>query len=91
MRWPTGPSALTPARRRTWPANPGTRPERLMHVNEQTVSSLRRTLRDAGFADVRVTLGEWVHAEFVLAKRARRLYSRLGRFGPTARLGRANL
>lgn len=71
--------ALTPTRRRTWPANPRTDEEKRMHVNEQTPRSLRLALRRAGYSDVRASLGRWVHADFVPSKRARRTYHRLAR------------
>jgi hypothetical protein len=57
-----------------------------MHVNEQTVSSLRRGLRRAGFAAVRVSTGEWVYTDFLPDDWARRLYHRLARTRLTARL-----
>ena len=48
-----------------------------MHVNEQTVRSLRGALRGAGFAAPEVWLGQWVHTTFVPEERAARLYHRL--------------
>jgi SAM-dependent methyltransferase len=78
-------------RRTSWPADPRNDYERRMHVNEQTVSSLRRSLRAAGFARVRVRTGEWVYADFVPGGRSRRLYAWLARHRLTARLGAADL
>jgi ubiquinone/menaquinone biosynthesis C-methylase UbiE len=74
-----------------WPANPRNDYERRMHVNEQTVSSLRRALRSAGFAAVRVTTGEWVYTDFLPDEWARRLYRRLARTPFTARLAAGDL
>ncbi len=59
---------------RRWPADPRLPYERAMHVNEQTVGGLRRTVRRAGFTSVRVVRGRWVHADFVPSPRQRRLY-----------------
>jgi len=83
---------LVPGRRRTWPADPRqTELERTMHVNEQSVSSLRAALRRAGFVDVHVSLGKWIFTDFVPEDRAKRLYRRLAKLGPLARLGVANV
>ena len=69
--------ALMPSRKRTWPRDPRNEYERRMHVNEQTLPALRRSLRRAGFRRVRVRLGQWVYADFVPDARARALYRRL--------------
>lgn len=82
---------LVPGRRRRWPADPRNDFERRMHVNEQTVTSLRRALRRAGFPDATAHPGEWVHADFVPDERARRLYRRLASHRLTARLGAADV
>lgn len=82
---------LVPGRRRRWPADPRNEPERLMHVNEQTRSSLSRALRRAGFTSVAVRRGEWIHDGFVPDERARRLYHRLAAHRLTAGLGLADL
>ena len=75
--------------RRDWPADPRIELERVMHVNEQTARSLRRSFARAGFeADVR--LGRWIHTEHV-PEPARHLYHRLARLGPLAHLGVADL
>jgi ubiquinone/menaquinone biosynthesis C-methylase UbiE len=81
---------LVPGRRRQWPADPRNDFERLMHVNEQTRRSLGSALRRAGFADVGVVYGQWVHDTFV-PERHRRLYRRLARHRLTARFGVADL
>jgi ubiquinone/menaquinone biosynthesis C-methylase UbiE len=73
-------------RRRHWPADPRNEYEHKMHVNEQTVTSLRRSLDRAGFRSTRVELGQMVYTEFVPDVRARRLYRVLARFPLTARL-----
>ena len=74
-----------------WPADPRNDYERRMHVNEQTVSSLRRALRGAGFSAVRVTTGEWVYTDFLPDEWARRLYRRLARTPVTARLAAGDI
>jgi hypothetical protein len=80
-----------PGRRARWPADPRNEHERRLHVNEQTATGLRRALRRAGFEDVRVRPGRWVHDEFVPDARARALYHRLAAHRLTARLGAADL
>jgi cyclopropane fatty-acyl-phospholipid synthase-like methyltransferase len=81
-----------PGRRKRWPRDPRLHEEeRVMHINEQTVTSLRRYVRGAGFVPVRVWLGNWVYTDFVPDERARRLYRILARSGPTKRLGIADL
>lgn len=74
-----------------WPADPRNELERQMHVNEQSLGSLRRSLRRAGFAGVRVTLGHQIHDAFLPAPAARTWLHRLAAHRPTARLGRADL
>lgn len=81
---------LWPPRWRSWPADPRQDIERLMHVNEQTATSLERALRRAGF-EPRVTLGEWILDHFVPEGRPRKLYPRLARHRLTERLGAADL
>lgn len=78
-------------RRRRWSADPRQEIERILHVNEQTVASLRRALRGAGFEGVKVELGQWVYTEFVPDERARLLYHRLASHRLTARLGIGDL
>lgn len=80
-----------PGRWRTWPADPRVELERVMHVNEQTRRSLLRAVRRAGFGDVRVERGRWVHDTFVPEGRPRRLYHRLAAHRLTAPLGVADL
>ena len=75
----------------SWPAEPRTEVERTMHVNEQTVRSIRRALADAGFADVRAEHGRWLHTAFVPSERARRIYPLLARRRLTAALGACDL
>ena len=82
---------LHPGRRRQWPADPRNDAERAMHVNEQTLGTLKRALTGAGFTDVRVRLGTWVYTEFVPDERSRRLYRRLAKHPFTARFGIADL
>lgn len=82
---------LRPGRRRRWPADPRNDFEHRMHVNEQTVTSLRRTLGRSGFAPVRVWLGDWMYTDFVPDERARRLYHLLARTRLTERFGKADL
>ncbi len=82
-----------PDRRRRWPADPRGELERTMHVNEQTRGSLRRALRTAGFARVRVGYGELIHDAIVpeADAGARTLVHRLAAHRPTRPLGRADL
>ncbi len=80
-----------PPRRRRWPADPRNPYEHRMHVNEQTVRSLRRALRAARFADVDVWTGAMRYADFVPDERARGLYWRLAARRPTRRLGAFDL
>lgn len=80
--WPGG---------RHWPADPRNAYEHLMHVNEQSRSSLRRALEGAGFDAVEVRLGEWLYTDFVPSPQARRLYPLLARWAPTRRFGAADL
>ena len=72
--------ALVPGRRRRWPADPRHPLEKVMHVNEQTVGSLRRAIAAAGFASPRALPGEWIYTDHVPDARARRVYHRLGRY-----------
>lgn len=80
-----------PSRWRAWPAEPRNAYERDMHVNEQSVGSLRRALRRAGFDAVHVRTGDWVHDGFVPEPGARALYRRLAARRLTARLGAADI
>lgn len=82
---------LRPDRWRRWPADPRKPGERVMHVNEMTVTGLRRALRGAGFGDVEVWLGAWMYTDFVPDERARGTYHRLAARRLTARLGKADL
>ena len=72
---------------RAWPADPRNEWEHRMHVNEQSVTSLRRVLWRVGFADLDVRAGEMVHAGFVPDESARGLYYRLAARRLTRRLG----
>jgi SAM-dependent methyltransferase len=83
--------ASRPGRRRRWPRDPRNELEHAMHVGEQTVGSLRRSLARAGFAGVRAWPGEWMYTEFVPDERARRLYYRLARVPWLRRFGAADL
>jgi ubiquinone/menaquinone biosynthesis C-methylase UbiE len=78
---------LWPPRLRRWPADPRNRWEHLMHVNEQTIRGLARTLRRAGFSGVRVQPGRWIYTDFVPDERARHLYHRLAARRLTKPLG----
>ena len=62
-----------------------------MHVNEQTKSSLTGSIRQAGFSNVRVERGAWIHTSFLPEERAKRLYQRLAAHRLTAGLGIADL
>ncbi len=76
--------------RKHWPADPRIDLERVMHVNEQTMWSLRKAFQAAGF-ETTVELGEWIHTEHVDERRAKRLYRRLAKLGPLAHFGVADL
>jgi ubiquinone/menaquinone biosynthesis C-methylase UbiE len=80
-----------PSRWFGWPRDPRNDYERRMHVNEQTLWSLRRSLRRAGFRHVDVELGGMVYRDFVPDPRARSLYARLARHRLTAALGVGNI
>ena len=83
---------IVPGRARRWPANPRIHElEALMHVNEQTLGSLRRYLTDAGFSDVRVSLGRMIYTDFVPDEKAKRLYHRLAKLPFLNRFGIADL
>jgi ubiquinone/menaquinone biosynthesis C-methylase UbiE len=74
-----------------WPQNPRNDYERAMHVNEQTVTSLRRVLRKAGFSRPSVGVGEWMHTAHVPDEGARRTYHRLAKLPMLKRLGAADI
>jgi ubiquinone/menaquinone biosynthesis C-methylase UbiE len=78
---------VRPGRAARWPAEPRGRHELLMHVNEQRLGSLRRTVRDAGFDAAESHLGLWVETGFVPDERARRLYRILARIPGLRRFG----
>ena len=83
---------LVPGRSRRWPANPRIHElEVLMHVNEQTLGSLRRYLTDAGYIDVRVNVGRMMYTDFVPDEKAKRLYRLLARLPVLNRFGIADL
>lgn len=82
---------LRPSRWKTWPADPRNEYERTMHVNEQTVSALGRSLRRAGFRPSRASLGNWVYTVHVPEERAKRIYHRLAKIPFLARLGIGDL
>jgi SAM-dependent methyltransferase len=74
-----------------WPHDPRKPVERLMHVNEQSVSRLRRSVRRAGLSIESSALGEWVYVDFVPNKRARALYHRVARIPGLRQFGVANM
>jgi SAM-dependent methyltransferase len=77
--------------RRAWPRDPRNDYERRMHINEQTVSGLARTLRRAGFRRPRVSVGKWVATYHVPDKRAARTYHRLAKLPGLRRLGAGDI
>lgn len=84
--------ALVPGRRKRWPADPRLHDlEREMHINEQSLTTMRGYLRRAGFKPFRVWLGEIVYTEFVPDASARRLYKALARLPLTKRFGISDL
>jgi cyclopropane fatty-acyl-phospholipid synthase-like methyltransferase len=78
-------------RREQWPKDPRNQLERTMHINEQSLRSLRSALRAAGYADVKVSPGAWIYTDFVPDAAARRLYHRLARVPYLRRLAVADL
>jgi len=82
---------LVPGRRKRWPSNPRNDYERSMHVNEMTVTSLRRSLDRAGFRPVRVELGAMIYTDFVPDDRAKRIYRILAKVPFAARLAVCDL
>jgi len=74
-----------------WPSDPRNNFEHTMHVGEQTLGGLRRRLRGAGFAQVKVRPGQWMYTDFVPDERARALYFRLARIPLLRRLAVADL
>ena len=80
--WPGG---------RKWPQEPRTEDERVMHVNEQTVSSLQSTLAAAGFRDIDVKVGDWVFTDYVPSRSAKYVYHALHWLRPLRRYGACNL
>lgn len=76
---------------RGWPKDPRGDYERSMHVNEQTVTRLRRALRRQ-FGDVRVWLGDWIYTDHVPDQKGYALYHRLAKLpAPFDRLGRGDI
>jgi predicted SAM-dependent methyltransferase len=82
---------MRPSRWSRWPRDPRNDYERRMHVNEQTLWSLRSALRRAGSRHVAVELGGMVYRDFVPDPEARPLYARLARHRVTAPFGAGNL
>jgi cyclopropane fatty-acyl-phospholipid synthase-like methyltransferase len=78
-------------RRRNWPADPRSEAEQLMHVNEQTVRSMRRALTRAGFRAVKSRLGLWIHTEHIPEERAKRIYRLLAKVPVLSRLAIADV
>lgn len=75
---------------RSWPADPRNEYEHLMHVNEQTLSSLRRAFEGAGL-QAEVELGHWIYTEYLPSPRAKRVYHALARVRPLAQFGVGDL
>ena len=74
-----------------WPTEPRNADELAMHVNEQSVSGLRRTLRRAGFSPVRVEVGRWMHTAFLPDGRHARAYHALAKVPGLRRLTIADM
>lgn len=81
----------TLGRRPGWPADPRNEWEHAMHVNEQTVGSLRRAMRGAGLRDVRVSVGTWLYTDFVPDPRGRRVYAAMAKVPGLRRLALGNV
>lgn len=86
-----GLRALHPRGRRSWPADPRNDYEHRMHVNEQTLRGLRRSVARAGLDPAGVRPGEWVYTDFLPSATARRIVAALARHRLTRRLGVADL
>lgn len=82
---------VRPSRWKAWPADPRLDVERLMHVNEQSLWRLRRSLKKAGFGAVDVAPGEWIYTDFVPDEGAKLLYHRLAEHSLTRPFGSSNL
>jgi ubiquinone/menaquinone biosynthesis C-methylase UbiE len=74
-----------------WPADPRNDYEHRMHVNEQTRTRLRRSLRKAGFVTPDVSFGQWIHTDFLPSPRAKSAYERMARHRLTMPLSVADL
>jgi cyclopropane fatty-acyl-phospholipid synthase-like methyltransferase len=81
---------LRPLIGRSWPKDPRNDYERAMHVNEQTLHSLRSAFRSAGF-ETRAELGLWLRDDFLPSARAQRIYRLLARIRPLAQLAVADI
>lgn len=79
--------------RRSWPKEPRNEYELAMHINEQSVWSLGKALKEAGFSQSKAELGEWVYTSWLTDQRAAKLYHRLAKvpFKPIRALGISNL
>jgi hypothetical protein len=62
-----------------------------MHVNEQTLGSLRRALRGAGFDRTDVQLGKWIYTDFLPEPGPARVYRALARIPGLRRFGIGDL
>lgn len=80
-----------PRRWRTWPSDPRNDYERTMHVNEQTVRSMRKALRKAGFDPAQASLGRWIYTDHVPEERAKRVYHLLAKLPLLDRFGVADI
>lgn len=74
---------LRPLIGRSWPKDPRNSFEHSMHVNEQTLRSLRQAFAGAGF-DVEVKLGSWIRDDSPPSARVQRLYRAAARVRPLA-------
>lgn len=82
---------LVPGRARRWPRDPRVPYERLMHVNEQSLRSLRTSFRAAGFVNLSVRPAGTVYTGHIPDQRARRIYGRLAKVPPLARFVVSNI
>jgi ubiquinone/menaquinone biosynthesis C-methylase UbiE len=80
-----------PGRAKRWPADPRNDGERAMHVNEQTLGSLRKALKAAGFERLDVRLGEWIYTDFLPEPASARAYRALARIPGLRQLGVGDL
>lgn len=74
-----------------WPADPRTSWEREMHVNEQTLRGISRSVDSVGFHERRSWYGPWIYTDFVPSRVAALAYQVLARTPGLKSAGRASI